>query len=59
MTTKEIREEVKTVIIEKGFANVTNRDVIEIQKKLGLPTSEKVCTALRYFTYSKQTANYR
>lgn len=59
MTTKEIREAVKEVIIEKGFANVTNRDVIEIQKRLGLPTSEKVCTALRYFTYSKQTAKFR
>lgn len=59
MTTKEIREEVKAVILTKGFANVTNRDVIEIQKKLGLSTSERVCSALRYFTYSKQTAKYR
>ena len=59
MTTKEIREAVKEVILEKGFANVTNGDIIEIQKKLGLTSSEKVCTALRYFTYSKQTAKYR
>ena len=59
MTTKEIRNEVKDLILAKGLPNITNRDVWEIQRKLGLNSSERVSAALRYFTYSKQTAKYR
>ena len=59
MTTKEIRNEVKALVLTKGVANITNRDVWELKSKLGLNSCERISAALRYFTYSNQTAKYR
>ena len=59
MTTKEIRNEVRELILSKGLTNITNGDVWELRKKLGLNSCERISAALRYFTYSPQTAKYR
>lgn len=59
MTTKEIRNEVKALVLTKGLTNITNRDVWDLKNKLGLDSCKRVSAAIRYFTYSKQTAKYR
>lgn len=58
MTTREVREEIKKLVIEKGVESITNGDCLEIEVRTGA-TFSQVHKALRYFTYSPQTAKYR
>lgn len=58
MTTKEVRAEVKKLVLEKGIENITNGDCIEIEKRTGA-TFMQVHKACEYFQYSPQTAKYR
>ena len=57
-TTKEIREEIKRLVISKGVDNIINADLNEIHNR----TSAGYCemqNAISYFLYSKQAAKYR
>ncbi len=58
MTTKEVRAEVKKLVLEKGIYEVTNGDCLEIMNRTGA-TFMQVHKACEYFLYSPQTAKYR
>lgn len=58
MTTKEVRNEVKKLVLEKGVYDITNGDCVEIEKRTGA-TFMQVHKALEYFLYSPQTVKYR
>lgn len=58
MTTTEIRNEMKKLVLAKGFENITNGDCNELQIRTGASFMQ-VHKALEYFTYSPRTAKYR
>lgn len=57
-TLKEVRNEMKKLVLEKGFENITCGDCVDLQIKLNASFMQ-VHKALQYFTYSPQTAKYR
>lgn len=58
MTKKQVREEIKALVIKKGLNNILCADLNEINARTGA-TYGQMQDALNYFTYSKQTAKYR
>lgn len=58
ISTKEIREEIKRLVISKGLDNILNADLNEINARTGASYCE-MQNAISYFKYSKQTAKYR
>lgn len=58
MTVKEVRNELKKVILEKGIDNILNKDFNEIHDRTGA-TYAQLQNAMSYFRYSPQTAKYR
>ena len=58
MTTKEIRNAVKNLVLAKGIYEITNEDLYRLAANTGIKV-EKIYQAYRYFTYSPQTAKYR
>ena len=58
MTTKEIRAEIKKLVISKGLDNILNADLNEIHDRTGVSYCD-MQNAISYFRYSKQTAKYR
>lgn len=58
MSTKEIRKEIKNLIIRKGLSGIINADLNEIHDRTGA-TYTQMQNALSYFKYSPQTAKYR
>lgn len=57
MTTYEVRNEIKNLIIAKGIKNIINRDLYEIRDKGA--TWLQMQNALNYFEFSPQAAKYR
>ena len=57
MTTYEVRNEIKNLIIAKGLKNIINRDLYEIRDKGA--TWIQMQNALNYFEFSPQAAKYR
>lgn len=55
---KEIRGEIKQLVITKGIDNILNADLNEIHKRTGASYCE-MQNAMSYFRYSKQTEKYR
>ena len=55
---KEIREEIKKLVISKGLDNILNADLNEIHNRTGASYCA-MQNAISYFRYSKQTAKYR
>lgn len=58
MKYKEVREEIKVLVINKGLDNIINADLNEIHDRTGATYCD-MQNALSYFRYSKQTAKYR
>jgi hypothetical protein len=58
MTYKEVREEIKKLVISKGLKNILNADLNEIHERTGAGYCQ-MQNALSYFQYSPQTAKYR
>ena len=58
ISTKEIREEIKRLVISKGLDNIINADLNEIHDRTGASYCD-MQNAVSYFRYSKQTAKYR
>lgn len=56
--TKQIRAEVKSIIIENGINNVLNCHLADVAKKCNCSICDTQ-NALRYFMYSPQQANFR
>ena len=55
---KEIREEIKRLVISKGLDNIINADLNEINARTGASYCA-MQNEMDYFRYSKQTAKYR
>jgi hypothetical protein len=55
---KEIRQEIKRLVINKGLDNIINADLNEIHNRTGASYCA-MQNAISYFRYSKQTAKYR
>lgn len=58
MTTKEIRNEIRNLIISKGIKNIINADLNEIKNRTGANYTQ-LQNAMNYFRYSPQAAKYR
>lgn len=58
VTTKQIRNAVKNLIIEKGIDNILNCHVTEVVEKLGCTYCD-VQNAMSYFRYSPQQSKFR
>ena len=56
--TKEVRAEIKRLILNKGIDNILNADLNEIHNRTGASYCA-MQNAISYFRYSKQTAKYR
>lgn len=56
--TKEIRAEIKRLVISKGIDNILNADLNEIHNRTGA-SYIGMQNAMSYFRYSKQAAKYR
>lgn len=56
--TKEIREEIRRLVVSKGLDNIINADLNEIHDRTGASYCD-MQNAISYFRYSKQTAKYR
>ena len=55
---KEVRNEIKQLVISKGIDNIINADLNEIHARTGA-SYFAMQNAISYFRYSKQTAKYR
>lgn len=51
--TKQVREAVKNLIIEKGANNILNRHITEVVERIGCTYCD-VQNAMSYFRYSPQ-----
>lgn len=58
MTTKEVRNEIRMLVIAKGLDNILNADLNEIHDRTGA-TYTQMQNAMSYFRYSPQAAKYR
>lgn len=58
MTYKEVKKEIKVLVVNKGLDNIINADLNEIHDRTGASYCD-MQNALSYFRYSKQTAKYR
>lgn len=58
MTYKEVKKEIKTLIIRKGINNIINADLNEIHDRTGAKYFD-MQRAINYFMYSPQTIKYR
>ena len=58
MTYKEVKQEIKTLVIRKGIDNIINADLNEIHNRTGAKYFD-MQKALDYFQFSPQTAKYR
>ena len=56
--TKQVRDAVKNLIIEKGANNILNRHITEMVEKIGCTYCD-VQNAMSYFRYSPQQAKFR
>ena len=56
--TKQVRDAVKNLIIEKGANNILNRHITEVVERIGC-TYRDVQNAMSYFRYSPQQAKFR
>ena len=58
MTSIQVRNEIKALIIRKGINNIINADLNEIRNRTGA-SSVQMQNAMSYFRYSPQAAKYR
>lgn len=58
MTQKEVRQEIKNLVVTIGLNNILNKHLNEIQARTGA-TSTQLQNALNYFQFSTQTKKYR
>lgn len=58
MTYKEVKKEIKALVISKGLDNIINADLNEIHDRTGASYCQ-MQNAMSYFRYSPQTAKYR
>ena len=58
MTYRQVKNEIKKLVIEKGLNNIYNRDLNEIHHRTGASYSD-MDNALNYFRCSPQAAKYR
>lgn len=58
MTTKEVRKEIRNLVITKGLNNIINADLNEIHERTGA-TYTQMQNAINYFHFSPQAAKYR
>lgn len=56
--TKQVRDAVKNLIIEKGANNILNRHITEVVERIGCTYCD-VQNAMSYFRYSPQQAKFR
>nr|DAF20141.1 MAG TPA: hypothetical protein [Caudoviricetes sp.] len=56
--TKQVRDAVKNLIIEKGANNILNLHITEVVEKIGCTYCD-VQNAMSYFRYSPQQAKFR
>lgn len=56
--TKQVRDAVKNLIIEKGANNILNRHITEVVERIGCTCCD-VQNAMSYFRYSPQQAKFR
>jgi hypothetical protein len=56
--TKQVRDTVKNLIIEKGANNILNRHITEVVERIGCTYCD-VQNAMSYFRYSPQQAKFR
>lgn len=56
--TKQVRTEVKKLIMKIGYRNILNRHVTEIVEKIGCTYCD-VQNAMSYFKYSPQQEKFR
>ena len=58
MTYKEVKKEIKSLIVRKGLSNIINADLNEIHDRTGA-SYMNMHNALNYFQYSPQAEKYR
>lgn len=58
MTYRQVKNEIKKLVVEKGLNNIYNRDLNEIHHRTGASYSD-MDNALNYFRFSSQAAKYR
>lgn len=56
--TKQVRDAVKNLIIEKGANNILNRHITEVVERIGCTYCD-VQNAMSYFRYSPQQEKFR
>ena len=56
--TKQVRDAVKNLIIEKGANNILNLHITEVVERIGCTYCD-VQNAMSYFRYSPQQAKFR
>lgn len=56
--TKQVRDAVKNLIIEKGANNILNRHITEVVERIGCTYCDAQ-NAMGYFRYSPQQAKFR
>lgn len=57
MTTQEVKQEVKRLVITKGLANINGYDFTALVNRGA--TGTQVQNAINYFRFSPQAAKYR